>query len=220
MWIRLRRILAAVLLPLLLLAAPAAAFADDPQVLPDGTIVPGNSSGSTATTNASSYVKPGEFAAGSKQAMDKITALFSSVMNTAVTISEQIKPEADKFAGGLGVITLVLAAVGIYGVISYAVAQRTREFGIRMALGARRGAVLSLVLGRGLLLTLAGVAIGVVGALGLTRLLSGLLFNVSVTDPATFVAVALLLAATAAAASYIPARRATRVDPLVALRAE
>jgi len=117
-------------------------------------------------------------------------------------------------------VTLVLAAVGIYGVISYAVAQRTREFGIRMALGARGGAVLSLVIGRGLLLTLCGVAIGVAGAFGLTRLLSGFLFNVSATDPATFAAVALLLTATAVAASYVPARRATRVDPLVALRAE
>ena len=111
MWHEFRRIIAAVLLPVLLLCAPAAAFADDPKVLPDGTVVPGNSSGSTATTTASSYVKPGEFSAGSKQAMDKITALFSSVMDTAVAISEQIKPEADKFAGGLGVITLVLAAV-------------------------------------------------------------------------------------------------------------
>ncbi|MGP8431990.1 hypothetical protein ACT2FY_00085 [Paraburkholderia fungorum] len=94
MWHEFRRIIAAVLLPVLLLCAPAAAFADDPQVLPDGTVVPGNSSGSTATTTASSYVKPGEFSAGSKQAMDKITALFSSVMDTAVAISEQIKPEA------------------------------------------------------------------------------------------------------------------------------
>ncbi|CAN7794059.1 type IV secretion system protein [Paraburkholderia hospita] len=106
----LKRIFAAALLPLFLIGTPLAAFADDPIVLPDGSVVPGNSS-STATTNASSYVKPGEFSAGSKQAMDKITALFSSVMDTAVAISEQIKPEADKFAGGLGVITLILAAI-------------------------------------------------------------------------------------------------------------
>ncbi|BCZ85483.1 hypothetical protein PTKU64_91580 (plasmid) [Paraburkholderia terrae] len=106
----LKRIFAAALLPLFLIGTPLSAFADDPIVLPDGTVVPANSS-STPAANASSYVKPGEFSAGSKQAMDKITALFSSVMDTAVEISKQIKPEADKFAGGLGVITLILAAI-------------------------------------------------------------------------------------------------------------
>ena len=117
-------------------------------------------------------------------------------------------------------VALVLAAVGIYGVISYSVAWRTREFGIRMALGAQYRVVLGLVLGRGLVLTVSGVLIGVAGALALTRLLSGFLFGVTATDPATFASVALLLSLVALGASYVPARRAAKVDPLVALRAQ
>jgi len=120
------------------------------------------------------------------------------------------------FAG----VALVLAAVGIYGVISYSVAQRTKEFGIRMALGAQHGAVLGLVLRRGVLLTICGVLAGLAGAFGLTRFLSGFLFGVTATDPATFFIVPLLLGVIAVLASYIPARRATKVDPLIALRAE
>jgi len=120
------------------------------------------------------------------------------------------------FAG----VALTLAAVGIYGVISYSVAQRTREFGIRMALGAQHRAVLGQVLRRGLLLTVGGVVIGLIGAFALTRFLSGFLFGVAPTDPATFAGVSLLLGVIAILASYIPARRATRVDPLVTLRAE
>jgi putative ABC transport system permease protein len=120
------------------------------------------------------------------------------------------------FAG----VALVLAAVGIYGVISYSVAQRTKEFGIRMALGAQHGKVVGLVLGRGLLLVIIGLGAGLVGALALTRFLSGFLFGITATDPATFAVVSLLLAGIAILASYIPARRATQVDPLVALREE
>jgi putative ABC transport system permease protein len=115
---------------------------------------------------------------------------------------------------------LALAAVGIYGVISYSVAQRTKEFGVRMALGAQRSDVFGIVLGRALLLALVGIGIGLIGALTLTRFLSTLLFGVTATDPATFVAVSILLVLVAFLASYIPARRATRVDPMVALRYE
>jgi putative ABC transport system permease protein len=117
-------------------------------------------------------------------------------------------------------LALVLAAVGIYGVLSYAVARRTGEVGLRMALGATRRDVLGLVVGEGLRLTGAGIAIGLLAALGLTRILSALLFEVSPTDPLTFAAVAVVLGAVAILASYLPAQRATRVDPLVALRYE
>jgi putative ABC transport system permease protein len=117
-------------------------------------------------------------------------------------------------------VALVLAAVGIYGVISYSVAQRTREFGLRIALGAQRNDVLGIVLGRGMVLTVAGVVIGLAGALVLTRFLSTLLFGVTPTDPLTFFGVSFLLACVAFLACLIPARRATRVDPMVALRYE
>ncbi|HMD30588.1 MAG TPA: FtsX-like permease family protein, partial [Candidatus Acidoferrales bacterium] len=120
------------------------------------------------------------------------------------------------FAG----LALVLAAVGLYGVMSYGVAQRTHEIGVRVALGAESVDVLRLVVGQGLRLTLLGVALGWLGALGASRLLGGMLFGVSGNDPLTFGAVAAMFVAVALAACYIPARRAARVDPLVALRYE
>jgi ABC-type antimicrobial peptide transport system permease subunit len=122
--------------------------------------------------------------------------------------------------GTFAALALALAMVGVYGVIAYWVSQRTREIGIRMAMGARRADVLRLVLLRGLKIGTIGVALGVAGALALSRLMSTLLYGVSPADPFTFAMVSMMMALIVLVACFVPAQRATRVDPMVALRYE
>jgi putative ABC transport system permease protein len=117
-------------------------------------------------------------------------------------------------------VALILTAVGLYGVMAYSVTQRTREIGVRVALGAQTGDVLRLVVGQGMKLTLLGAALGLVLALALTRVMKSLLFGVSPTDPLTFALITTALILVALTACFIPARRATRIDPMTALRAE
>jgi putative ABC transport system permease protein len=166
------------------------------------------------------------------------TSIASSVVNAVHELDSnvpvsQIRPMSEVIAVStterrltmallmaFSVVALVLASVGIYGVISYSVTQRTQEIGIRMALGAQRRDVLRMVVGNAMILAVLGIGLGAAGAFVLTRLMTKLLFNVEPQDPATFTSVAVLLVAVAALASYIPGRRATRVDPVVALRAE
>jgi ABC-type antimicrobial peptide transport system permease subunit len=125
-----------------------------------------------------------------------------------------------RLSGFFGLLALVLASVGLYGLLSYEVSRRTREIGIRVALGAQAGSVLKLVLRQGIVLVVVGAAVGIGVALGVTRYLSSMLYDVHANDPLTIIAVAVLLTLVALVACYIPARRATRVDPLVALRYE
>jgi predicted permease len=127
---------------------------------------------------------------------------------------------AARFVGLFGLLALSLAGIGLYGVMSYSVAQRTHEIGVRMALGAEKRDVIRMVVGKGLRLSSSGILVGVAGAFALTPVVSGLLYGVRAADPVTFVGMSLLLAGTASIACYVPARRATRVDPMVALRYE
>jgi predicted permease len=145
----------------------------------------------------------------SAQSMDEIISSSTAGNRFAMIL-------LGSFAG----LALLLSSLGIYGVVSYLVEQQTREFGIRIALGAQRSDVMRLVLGDGAKMALVGVGLGVVAALGLTRFLTSVLYGVSATDPVTFAAVAMILNAVALAACYVPARRAMRVDPMVALRYE
>jgi len=125
-----------------------------------------------------------------------------------------------KLSGFFGILALVLACIGLYGLLSYEVSRRTREIGIRMALGAQRGGVLRLVVGQGIVLAIAGAIVGIGVSLGVTRYLKSMLYEIHANDPATIAGVAILLTLVAAVACYIPARRAIGVDPMVALRYE
>ena len=159
--------------------------------------------------------------AAALQGLDATAPVFN-----AVTMDERAQRVTARYRysaammGAMALLALLMAAMGTYGVLAYAVAARTREIGIRMALGARPADVLRLVVGSGARIALAGIALGLIGTYAATRVLGALLFRVSPSDPVTFVGIAVLMGVVALLASYVPARRALKVDPVVALRAE
>jgi hypothetical protein len=181
-------------------------------------------SGRTATFSMRTAANPASFVPQIRSIVGQMDSNLP--VNRIRTESQQIESQlfAERLIARLssffGLLALLLSCIGLYGLLAYEVSRRTREIGIRMALGARSGDVLRLVIGQGLALTVAGAAIGIGAALGVTRFLGTLLYGVKPADPLTFAAVAFFLAAVALLACYIPARRATRVDPLVALRYE
>jgi putative ABC transport system permease protein len=155
------------------------------------------------------------------RAMDR-SVVLSDVGTVEGEIAALFSPQRfhTLFLGAFGAIALTLTSIGVYGTVAYAVSRRTHEIGIRMALGARRADVLRAVLKQGIKLVLVGVVIGLAGALVLTRMMTSLLHDVSPTDRLTFACISFLLVGVALLASYIPARRAARIDPMVALRYE
>jgi putative ABC transport system permease protein len=167
---------------------------------------------------------PASVTAGTREAIRSVDPDLPIAKVAPLTVIVKDSLTQSRFSmlllGAFGALALILASIGIYGVISYSVGQRTREIGVRMALGAQRRNVLGLVLGQGARLAGLGIAIGLVAAIGVTRLMASLLFGVAPRDPLTFFAVPVLLMAIALLACYIPARRAMRVDPMVALRYE
>jgi len=179
---------------------------------------------SEATFVIRTAAEPQSFIASSRselQAVDKQLPLHNVAVMEQVVAKKVADPRFYMLLlGSFSALALALSAAGIYSVISYSVTQRTHEIGIRLALGAQAGAILRLVVRQGMALTLAGLAIGLAGAFALTRVLSDFLYQVSVTDPATFALLSLLLTGVALLACYLPARRAMKVDPLVALRHE
>jgi putative ABC transport system permease protein len=170
-----------------------------------------------------SAASPQSFAAGPRgvlNAVDKNQPVSIAPLTELADADTAEKWFQARLISTFSVLALFLAAIGIYGVLAYAVTERTREIGIRMALGAKKGDITAMLLRRTLLLVMAGVALGGCGALVLTRVLAKFLFEVKPNDPATFLAVAAILAATGIIAGLLPAQRATRVDPVVALRWE
>ena len=168
--------------------------------------------------------EPQRFIAGLRselQSVDKDLPLYNVAVMEQVVANRVTDPRFYMLLlGSFSALALILATAGIYSLISYSVTQRTHEIGIRLALGAQAGDVLRLVVRQGMTLVVAGLVVGVAGALTLTRVLSEFLYEVSVTDPATFALLSCLLAVVALLACYFPSRRATKVDPLVALRHE
>jgi predicted permease len=168
--------------------------------------------------NPMAYASPVEEAVHS---LDADLPLFDlTTLDSRIELATTTQRMGGTFVGGFGLVALLLAAIGIYGVLAYTTRQRTHEIGLRMALGAEPGNVFRLVLGQGARLAIVGIAIGLAASFALTRVLTSQLFNVSATDPLTYAGVALLLCAVALLACYIPARRAAKVDPMVALRYE
>jgi predicted permease len=169
-------------------------------------------------------VDPLSLTAAVKQEMLKVDSSLPVTNTRSLEQIVSVSLAQDRFnttlLGGFAGIGLVLAVIGIYGVVAYSVTQRTREIGIRMALGAGSNDVLKLIVSQGMVMALIGISIGAGGAIGLTRLMSSLLFGVTATDPLTFVVTAVLLTGVALGANFIPARRATKVDPMIALRYE
>jgi putative ABC transport system permease protein len=154
-------------------------------------------------------------------AVDRDQPVFKVItMEKLAAESTTLRRVSMLLVGGLSALALILAAIGVYGVMSYAISRQRREIGLRMALGAQANDVLKLVIGQGMKPALAGMIIGLLASFALTRLIKGLLFGVSATDPATFVVVSILLICVALAACWIPARRATKVDPMAALKFE
>jgi predicted permease len=192
--------------------------------LPDSEVEGTGGAGVVVRANTGSADITPAFVSSIRQAVKSHNS--QNVVSNAQTMNEVIAGSLAQrrfsmtLLGSFAAVALLLASLGIYGVVSYLVGQRTHEIGIRVALGAKRSDILRLVLGHGMRMTLLGVAIGLLAAFGLTRLMTTMLFGVSATDPLTYGLIALLLIAVALVACYVPARRATKVDPLVALRYE
>jgi ABC-type antimicrobial peptide transport system permease subunit len=155
---------------------------------------------------------------GNRRANDEIDAELES--HIAMHVEDGVRAASTVLIGSFALLALLMACIGVYGVMAYSVSRRTREIGVRMALGAKRADVLRMVLGSGLRLALIGIGIGLAGALATSRLLTSLLFEMSPLNPLIFGLAAVVLAATAVTASLLPARRAASVDPMQALRVE